>query len=519
MQTYAQFKDKIKRIAFPAGEPANLVSGHDAMFETGMVHVQQCVPCLQEFNTSTYASAVRQWDGSKTRVEMPKGRIRRVYTVAGGLDRWRDKVYYRSSNITELECWSRNLVDAVTPPLPDLGYGVRAENVASDWEAGRARQGIWAHYRGYLYLAPWLQTYELLVVVWDGEKPEWQASDVVNRLIWTKDAENVMLLYLKWQHELHYGDISIAGVLEKQFDKALAWLIHMCRENTKQRPDEICASEGRTFDQVPSGTDGGLDEDDDDPTEDTTEQDEVLFNAVGDLGDPGTNTDAVAAAVIADNPEIFFALGDLTYNDDFAADFGVNYQSFLDAENVVPVPGNHDVIGGDLDAFKAYFDAVIGNNGQNYEVAFGPLHILVYNSEDTGNIDVNSAQAEWLRAKLLLSTARWKIVLMHRPPFSSGTTHGSTAALQLPFKAWGADVVLAGHEHNYERIVTDDFPYIVVGTGGRPLYPFGAAVAGSAFRNNTTYGRLIGEVTCDSMILSYKTVDGTVLDTYTITKD
>jgi len=520
MQTYQQFTTKLRGRIWPGREPANLVAPHDAMFQTAMLELQKWVPCLKEYNISTYESADREWDGAKTRVQMPNGQIRRVYTVAGGTDRWRDRVFYRSSNVREMECWARNLMDAETPPLPDLGYGVRAESESSDWEHGRARQGIWAHYRGKLYMAPWLQTYELLVVEWDGEKQEWQAGDGVDPRIWRHDAEMAVELYVKWRHEQSYGDIGISREIKATFDRVLADLMHWCRENTRQRQDEICASEGGTIDPRPAGTDD-LSEDDEDPTENTTDEDEVLFNAVGDLGDDTEAAAAVAEAVIADNPEVFIALGDLTYNDDFEADFGVKYSALMTGNKLIPVPGNHDVIDGSLNTFSEYFADFVGNNGRNYEATIGPCHILVYNTEDTDGIDPDSAQAEWLRAKLLLSTARWKIVVMHKAPYSSDSTHGSNADLQFPWEDWGAvpDVIIAAHAHDYERLEVGGVPYFVVGTGGHSLRDFGSAVDGSQFRDNTHYGRLIGEVNCDRMILSFKSVDNEVLDSLTITKE
>jgi tartrate-resistant acid phosphatase type 5 len=87
-------------------------------------------------------------------------------------------------------------------------------------------------------------------------------------------------------------------------------------------------------------------------------------------------------------------------------------------------------------------------------------------------------QATWLRDRLSASTATWKIVYMHHPSFSSGQ-HGSSRALQWPYKEWGATAVLAGHDHTYERTLRDGLPYFVNGLGGRSKYVFKETVAGS----------------------------------------
>ena len=114
------------------------------------------------------------------------------------------------------------------------------------------------------------------------------------------------------------------------------------------------------------------------------------------------------------------------------------------------------------------------------------------------------AQERWLRADLTSSSAACTLAYWHHPPFSSGSTHGSDQAVRPLFRALyegGAEVVLAGHEHNYERFAplapsgeTDTARGIrtfVVGTGGRSLYGFGSPIPGSEVRNRDAYGILV----------------------------
>ena len=90
-----------------------------------------------------------------------------------------------------------------------------------------------------------------------------------------------------------------------------------------------------------------------------------------------------------------------------------------------------------------------------------------------------SIQALWLQNMLTASTATWKVVMLHHAPFSSGGGHNSITRVQWPFKAWGADIVLSGHDHHYERILKDGgFPYFVNGLGGKSLYGFGTINSG-----------------------------------------
>lgn len=525
MQTYAEFKRKIKGRLWPTGEQLSLVAAHDAAFQTAMLDLQHWVPCLKEFNVSTFESADRLWESAKTLIPAPFGMIRRIYTVAGGLDRWRDKVFYRSSTFQEIECWAKRLYRAVTPVnlgLAALSYGVKYEEAASDSQFGRARVGAWAIYRGKLYVAPWLQTKETLVVEWDGEKTAWHDSDGVDENLWRPDVEAAVEYFVGFRHNIYYGDKSLAADLLKLYERARADLMHWCREYTRMQESYVCGGDGGGAELVGrTGSDGtDISGDDDDPTEDTTDDDHVLFAAVGDMGDPTTDAAAVALAIKSETPERFIPLGDNTYNSDYPNDFGVNYQWAIDQKILIPVPGNHDWdVDNTLASYKAYFANFLKNNGNNYEATIGPIHFLIYDNDARfeDGFDASSIQAEWLRVKLLLSTARWKIVLMHRPPYSSDTVHGSDTDLQMQFKSWGAHVVLSGHAHDYERLLIGGLNYFVCGTGGRPLYPFGVPVDGSVVRVEGSFGYLIGEADCDKLVITFKNTNGTVLDSVTIT--
>lgn len=523
MQTFLDFKARLRAELWPSGEARSLRVVHDGYFNAAMLDIQKWVPCVRQFNTSTWEFGNTFWENAKTVVNAPWGKIKRVYTVAGGTDRWRDKVRYRSSIYAEIECWANRLFKAITPTnsasLPALQLGTRYANATQDSLGGRARIGIWAIDRKRLYIAPYLQSTETLVVDWDGLKSKWQDSDGVDEIYWTTDYEDAIKLYVMWKHESFHGNPQLARGFKLDYDAALADLTYICRENTKQQHDYTCDS-GSGGQETIGLSQANID-DDDDPTEDTTDEDNVLFAAVGDMGDPTTEAGEVAAAIESDSPEFFFALGDNSYNGNYATDFGANYQWAIDAGIVVPVIGNHDVDathGNSSADFRSYFSAFVSNNGEYYDKIIGPIHLFIYNTEDTAGIDVNSAQAEWLRARMFLSAARWKVVLMHRPPFSSDTTHGSDPDLQLPFGVWGADLVLAAHGHDYERLEVGGVPYVVVGTGGRPLYAFGSPVSGSLIRIANTFGRLIGTCNCDEMVLQFKDLTNAVLDTLTLTK-
>jgi predicted phosphodiesterase len=81
---------------------------------------------------------------------------------------------------------------------------------------------------------------------------------------------------------------------------------------------------------------------------------------------------------------------------------------------------------------------------------------------------------------------------MHHPSYSSGL-HGSIERMQWPYAEWGADVVISGHNHTYERISRDGITYFVNGLGGKSKYPFFLSVDGSQVRYNQDYGAMMVE--------------------------
>lgn len=515
MQTFLQLKQKLRGVLWPSGEQERLRTPHDGFFKEAMMELQKWVECCRQNNVSQFAFEDTYWHDAKTVVNAPFGEIRKVYTVAN--EEFRDQVTYRSATWEEMECWAKRLWAATTPTNTagdDLTLGYHLADETGDSSVGRARIGIWCIHRKRLYLAPWIQSSETVIVDWDGEKNDWADTDMIDDTYWTIDVEAAISYYVGYKHEIFYGDPNMAGKYDALFRDKLADIIWKCREYTRKKPDVACDA----------GTEGQLtgitqeDIDDDEPT-DTVDEDTVLFDAVGDLGDVNADTAAVAAAIISDNPELFIPLGDLTYNDDFETDFGTNYESFLEVGSILPVPGNHDEIDGNLDAYKEYFADYIANNGEYYDFTKGGCHFFVLNTEDSEGLDADSVQAEWLRAKMLLSVATWKIVVMHRAPFSSDDTHGSDTDLQLAFKEWGCSVVIAAHAHDYERLEVDGLPYFVVGTGGHSMRGFGTVEEGSVLRYNTKFGRLQGEANCDEMTLTFKTVDGDIIDTLTLKKE
>ncbi|HXQ38944.1 MAG TPA: PQQ-dependent sugar dehydrogenase, partial [Anaerolineales bacterium] len=140
--------------------------------------------------------------------------------------------------------------------------------------------------------------------------------------------------------------------------------------------------------------------------------------------------------------------------------------------------------------------------------------------QEPDGITSSSIQAAWLQTKLATSTSKWKLVVLHHAPYSSSANHGSNPDLQWPYAAWGADAVLAGHDHSYERLAIDGIQYFVNGSGGLPnLYLFGTPLAGSKARYNGDNGAMLIEATVTQLTFSFITRTGLLIDKKILTKN
>jgi hypothetical protein len=171
-----------------------------------------------------------------------------------------------------------------------------------------------------------------------------------------------------------------------------------------------------------------------------------------------------------------------------------------------PTPGNHEYNTPGATGYYSYFGALAGDPSKGYySYDIGSWHIIALNSNCSaiGGCGNNSPQEVWLESDLAAHTNSCTLAYWHHPRFSSGTNHGSNAtydAFWQDLYAAGADVVLAGHEHNYERFApmnpsgsldtTNGIREFVVGSGGKSHYGFGAPLSTSEVRNGDTFGVL-----------------------------
>ncbi|OGO28108.1 MAG: hypothetical protein A2136_06580 [Chloroflexi bacterium RBG_16_54_11] len=257
----------------------------------------------------------------------------------------------------------------------------------------------------------------------------------------------------------------------------------------------------------------------------------VVFAVVGDYGSRLPKEGEVADLVMSWKPEFIITVGDNNYPSgawehmdeavgqfyySYIYPYSGSYGEGADVNRFFPTIGNHDLQTDDAQPYLDYF--TLPGNERYYDFVWGPLHFFALNNvDDPDGVFASSVQAKWLQQRLAESTSPWNIVYMHYPPYSSGA-HGSTAWARWPYMEWGADVVLAGHDHTYERLDVNGLTYIVNGLGGAAIYNFGYILEGSQVRYNSGLGAMRVEATDQSIMFEFITLDNEVIDTYEMTK-
>jgi 3',5'-cyclic AMP phosphodiesterase CpdA len=206
-------------------------------------------------------------------------------------------------------------------------------------------------------------------------------------------------------------------------------------------------------------------------------QNPVRLIAVGDFGVGGETQRSLGAAIRrfeSRNPSDFLlTLGDNDYTESPTAFQGNWAESFGWTEaagvRVAGVLGNHDV---HVDGGRYEFGA-LGMPGRYYRRAVGSVELFLLDSNS-----VDSVQTGWLRRALARSRARWRIAVLHHPPYTCGGYGSETrvVARWVPlFERYRVQLVLSGHDHNYQRFAPRrGTRYVVHGGGSHKLYPLTA---------------------------------------------
>jgi hypothetical protein len=250
------------------------------------------------------------------------------------------------------------------------------------------------------------------------------------------------------------------------------------------------------------------------PSPEPTPGDAVLVGA-GDISScTQTNDDGTAQlldSVVAgaSSEVVVFAAGDNVYENGTLEEYQQCYDPTWGRHKARtrPAAGNHEYSTGNADGYFSYFGSAAGDPGQGYySYELGTWHIIVVNTSNHCRLilcDGASPQVSWLRADLAAHPNFCTLAIWHDPLFSSGRVHGSSQYVQ-PFwdtlYASGADVVVNGHEHNYERFAPQTpvgaldqehgIREFIVGTGGESHYRAGPFLPNSEIGDGNSFGVL-----------------------------
>jgi acid phosphatase type 7 len=240
----------------------------------------------------------------------------------------------------------------------------------------------------------------------------------------------------------------------------------------------------------------------------TSSSDPVLVGA-GDIASCDDLSGAYATAKLIDKiPGTVFAAGDLAYPDgsdeNFASCYAPTWGRFKDRTR--PAPGNHEYHSDGASGYTRYFPEAGDSKQGYYSYDLGTWHILALNSEcsDVGGCDAASPQGKWLKQDLEQHKGGCTLAYFHKPLFSSGGAHGNDPLMKPLWDAFyhaGVDVVINGHDHDYERFAPQDpngkldadhgIREFVVGSGGKNSHrKMGPAKSNSESRNDDTFGVL-----------------------------
>jgi hypothetical protein len=232
----------------------------------------------------------------------------------------------------------------------------------------------------------------------------------------------------------------------------------------------------------------------------------AVFVGAGDIADCNETSDEATALLLDNIPGTVFTIGDNAYPNGTTANFHDCYEPTWGRHKARthPATGDNDYNTPGATAYFDYFGAAAGDSNKgyySYDVASWHIITLNSNCSEIGGCGPNSPQGQWLQADLAAHPNDCILAIHHEPLFSSNGGDADLKDFWDPLYAAGADIVLSGHRHNYERFAQQNpngsadpgrgIRQFVVGTGGTDLSSFdGGPAANSEVRDDNTHGVL-----------------------------
>jgi calcineurin-like phosphoesterase family protein len=230
----------------------------------------------------------------------------------------------------------------------------------------------------------------------------------------------------------------------------------------------------------------------------TQSADSVTLIGAGDISSCDNNDDELTAQLLENAPGTIISVGDNAYESGTLSEYKNCYDPTWGRfkDRIKPVPGNHEYETSGALGYFQYFN----NIPSYYAYNLGSWRIYALNSEI--DVSASSQQVKWLQADLAANLSQCVLAYWHQPRWSSGNHHGSNPSYQTLWQILyeaGAELVINGHEHNYERFAPMNaagqadplgLREFVVGTGGRNHYSFGSILPNSQVHDDTSFGVL-----------------------------
>lgn len=278
--TFGELKSELRPQLWPGGEAPKLRIPHDKLFIEAMVDLQKYVPCLQNNNTQIFNFCSTMFQCGMTVINAPPhGMINKVSVFArldenGREDRtadvdWCSEVeYHRIPHHKLLAMLSRRLgcscsslaslsvegckkilTDRFPAPddadyvgFPELPLGFHYPQSSTDSVKGRAQIGAWSLERGAIYISPWIQSTEVVLVEWDGIKRVWSDNDLVDDDPFLKKA---VKLYVAAAAARDFEDnMGRSDKYAEDFREARADLMHNCHKESSHQAKKDSRARG-----------------------------------------------------------------------------------------------------------------------------------------------------------------------------------------------------------------------------------------------------------------------------------
>jgi hypothetical protein len=229
--------------------------------------------------------------------------------------------------------------------------------------------------------------------------------------------------------------------------------------------------------------------------------------AAGDINDCNLPGAEATAKLLDKIPGTVLTVGDLAYPDGSDDNFKCYDKTWgRHKARTRPAPGNHEYHTPGAAGYFKYFGSAAGSAGHGYySFDLGTWHVISLDSQcsDIGGCQKGSPEEQWLSDDLRKHSSNCILAYWHVPLFSSGSEHGNAPQMKAfwdDLYAAGADVVLNGHDHDYERFAPQNpagkadpargIREFVVGTGGKSQRAFRDPLPTTEVRSSSTFGVL-----------------------------